>query len=204
MKGLNTAAILAGGRSSRMGFDKQTLSFDKNRLMDGTIHTLKKAFSEILVVTNRFELYDPAQVTLLGDEIPGQGPLGGLHAALKKSTGGYIYLVACDMPVIPLDYIRYLKERMEEGDYDACVTRKGQWVEPFHGFYSKSLLPPIEKGLEEGRLSLAALLRQVDCLYIEEEEARRFSSDWSMFSNVNTPEDLARWLKPSGDLTGDS
>ena len=38
----NTAIILAGGKSSRMGFDKQFLEINNNRLIDSLVKKLKK------------------------------------------------------------------------------------------------------------------------------------------------------------------
>ena len=39
---LNTAVILAGGKSSRMGFDKQFLEINNQRLMNLLIENLKR------------------------------------------------------------------------------------------------------------------------------------------------------------------
>lgn len=52
-----TAVILAGGKSSRMGFDKQFLRINKVRIMEKLIHELSKEFEDIIIVTNKPEEY---------------------------------------------------------------------------------------------------------------------------------------------------
>ena len=42
MKKFGTAVILAGGKSTRMGFDKQLLKIDERRLIDNLRNKLKK------------------------------------------------------------------------------------------------------------------------------------------------------------------
>ena len=44
MDNFTTAVILAGGKSSRMGFDKQFLEIHEKRLLDTQIHKLRKEF----------------------------------------------------------------------------------------------------------------------------------------------------------------
>ena len=53
-----TAAILAGGRSSRMGFDKQLLMEDERLILETVIETLRQEFSDILIVTAKPHLYE--------------------------------------------------------------------------------------------------------------------------------------------------
>ena len=49
-----TAAILAGGKSSRMGFDKQLLMENDKRILEQVIETLKEEFSDV-----KFVVYGP-------------------------------------------------------------------------------------------------------------------------------------------------
>jgi molybdenum cofactor guanylyltransferase len=190
MNRFGTAIVLAGGKSSRMGFDKQMIEIDGERLVMKTIENLRGVFSEIVVVTNRFELYDGENVTLIMDEIPDKGPLGGLYSGLKNSSSEYAYLIACDMPFINESYIRYMMDVIGDKSIDACITMRGEWIEPFNAFYSKSMIDHLEERLHGGNLSVNGLLKSLECVYIEEVEALKFSSDWSMFSNINTRDDF--------------
>lgn len=185
-----TAVILAGGKSSRMGFDKQFLSIHNIRLVNNLIDGLKNEFEEIIIVTNRIDQYKEYDVKLLSDEIKEKGPLSGLHAGLKGSSSKYVYFTACDMPNLNLDYIRFLKERIRNLDVDACIAKKEKNIEPFNAFYSRGLVSYIEKLLIKESKSLYYLIKNIDVYYIEEMEARKFSPDYSMFSNLNTIQDV--------------
>lgn len=195
MKKFGTAIILAGGKSSRMGFDKQLLKIDERRLMDSLIHKLNKDFEEIIIVTNRPELYIGLSHKIIGDILLDKGPLGGIHAGLSVSSSKYAFVVACDMPNINMDYISFMKERLIDRDSFGCVTRFGQWIEPFSSFYSKDLINHIGEYLETNKKSINGLIKDLNITYIDEDDARRFSPNWHMFLNLNTKEDLNNYLE---------
>ncbi|MPW26685.1 NTP transferase domain-containing protein [Alkalibaculum sp. M08DMB] len=198
MKKFGTAIILAGGKSSRMGFDKQQLNVDNNRLINHIIHKLSKEFDEIIVVTNTPAYYSGLPCITVEDEIVQKGPLSGIHIGLKKSSSEYAYVIACDMPNIKFDYIKFMKDRINETKSDACITMFGtEWIEPFNGFYSKSILSDIESYLLRDRKSVFHLLKQVNCYYIDEVKAREYSPNWEMFLNLNTKEDLEKYVNNS-------
>ena len=137
IKSFGTAIILAGGKSSRMGFDKQFLQIGKKRMMDLVIEKLEEEFDQIIVVSNKPDQYENFSHKVVSDIIVGKGPLSGLHVGLKNSKSQYAYFVACDMPNINISYIRYMKEQIEKINPDACVTRSGKFAETFNSFYSK-------------------------------------------------------------------
>lgn len=195
MKKFGAAIILAGGKSSRMGFDKQLLKIDERRLMDSLIQKLKKEFEEIIIVTNRPELYIGLSHIITKDILTDNGPLGGIHAGLNLSCSKYAFVVACDMPNINMEYIRYMKTQMTDSRIFGCVTNFGDWIEPFSSFYSVELIAYIEKYLKNNRKSINGLIEDLNITYIPEHEARNFSPDWAMFLNLNTREDLDDYLE---------
>lgn len=195
MKKFGTAIILAGGKSSRMGFDKQFLKIDQRRLMDSLINKLKKDFQEIIIVTNKPEYYIGLSHKIITDKLKEKGPLGGIHAGLLESSSKYGFVLACDMPNINMEYVRYMKESMKDQDLDGCVTNYMDWIEPFSSFYSRDLVKEIENHIDSGRRSINSMLKSLNIQYIEEEDARRFSPNWDMFLNLNTREDLDLYLE---------
>nr|WP_300006186.1 molybdenum cofactor guanylyltransferase [Tissierella sp.] len=186
-----TCIILAGGKSSRMGFDKQFLKVDKRRLMYSIIARLEDEFDEIIIVTNKPEHYIGLSQKITRDILKDKGPLGGIHAGLKLARSKYSFVIACDMPNINLDYMKYMKENTSN---QGCTTRFGDWIEPFCSFYSKDIVPDIESYLKTEKRSINHLLMDLDINYIEESKAREFSSNWDMFLNLNTQEDLNAFL----------
>lgn len=191
MSKFGTAIILAGGKSSRMGFDKQLLKINQRRLMDSMIHKLSEEFDEIIIVTNKPEHYIGLGHMITGDIIENMGPLSGIHAGLTISSSEYALIVACDMPNVNMDYIRYMKENI---GVDGCATRFGPWIEPFISFYSKNVIGNIEEYLKSMRRSMHDFLPTIDFNYIEESVARTFSPNWDMFLNLNTRDDLNNFI----------
>ncbi|MBQ4610364.1 MAG: molybdenum cofactor guanylyltransferase [Clostridia bacterium] len=189
-----TAAILAGGKSSRMGFDKQLLTDNNRRILETVSDTLKSEFSDILIVTAKPELYEGLNVRVCSDEFQNMGPLAGIHAALSNGRSKYVYLIACDMPVVSLPYIRHIKQRISETGAKVCVCRRNDRFEPFNGFYSRELLPDVEQRLKEGSSSLFRFISASEPLIVSEETARKFDREFRMFTNINTRSEYDAYL----------
>jgi len=195
MKEFGSAVILAGGKSTRMGFDKQFLIINERRLIDSQIKKLRKEFDEIIVVTNKSQYYIGFTDRITEDKILGKGPLSGIHAGLIEANSKFVYFIACDMPNINLDYIRFMKDKLKGKRVMACITKYGNWIEPFNAFYSKEMIDHIEKHLKEDNRSVNSLLKKLSVCYIEEKEARKFSPNWDMFLNLNTKDELECYIK---------
>lgn len=191
MKKFGTAIILSGGKSSRMGFDKQFLKIENRRLVDSMIQKLEKEFDEIIIVTNKPQEYLGLGHKITMDILKEKGPLGGIHAGLCISSSQYALVMACDMPNVNMDYVKYMKENIA---IHGCTTKFGDWIEPFCSFYSKEITKDIEEYLQTGKRSINHLLQTLQINYIEEAEARRFSPNWDMFLNLNTKADLDNYL----------
>ena len=189
-----TAAILAGGKSSRMGFDKQLLMEDDRRILETVIETLKQEFSDILIVTAKPQLYEGMGVRLCGDLYPGRGPLAGIHAALLDARSQYVYLLACDMPVVNLPFIRHMKQQLLESGMDICASRYLDRMEPFNTFYSRSLLGEVVHRLETGNSSLFRFINGSRACVLTREEAARFDKELRMFTNINTRSEYEKFL----------
>lgn len=191
MKNLGTAIILAGGKSSRMCFDKQFIKIRDRYLIDIIIDNLNKCFEEIIVVSNLKNIYSNRNVIVIEDEFKNLGPLGGLHAGLKNSSCVYSYVTACDMPYINIEYIEYMIKLLKDhSEVDALITQFGKWIEPFNCFYSKNIISYIEQHITAGERSIYSLAKKLNVIYITEKTARCFSPEWEMFRNLNTKEDL--------------
>lgn len=195
MNKFGTAIILAGGKSSRMGFDKQFLKINEKRLINIIINKLEEEFDEIIIVTNKPEAYNNFNEKILADIIKGMGPLGGIHSGLKESSSEYAFIIACDMPNINIDYIKYMKKIIKDEPIDVCTTYYKNYIEPFHGFYSREIVKDIENYLiHDNRRSIYDLVIKLNTYYIKESKAREYSFNWDMFSNLNTEEELKNYL----------
>lgn len=191
----HTAIILAGGKSSRMGFDKQQIRVGNSTITEYLLKTLGHLFEDIIVVTNNPELYKSINVVTTEDIYKNIGPMAGIHAGLKKSKSESNYIIACDMPFINKNYIKYLQKEAASSHFemDALLTKtEDGMIETMNGFYSKKLVPVIEKIIEDGKKSILDLLAIINVVYVEAKIVRRYSPDWGMFTNLNTVDDLKK------------
>ncbi|HWR11397.1 MAG TPA: molybdenum cofactor guanylyltransferase [Rectinemataceae bacterium] len=195
-----TIAILAGGRSSRFGgIDKQEIQLNGEALGRTAAKNALCAGCDVMIVGKNRRLYEGMPVGFAEDIRPGFGPLSGLHAALSCSRTEWILLIACDMPNFSLEWLKYLLTRAAEGSSEVVVAQSGRYIEPFQGLYSRGLLGRLEDIFADtpdspGLFSFARLLREAPHHIVPEAVAREFSPDWKLFCNINSREDLERFL----------
>ena len=182
------AAILAGGKSSRMGRDKALLDFHNQPLVAHIAQTLAPIFREIIVVTAHPKIAEAANLPAVTDAFPNRGPLAGIHAALVHFMAP-TFVVACDMPHLNADFIRYL---IADFDESARVPLSDGGFEPLHAVYAPLCLPTFERYLRgEGKMPpLRRILQEVGADWIAPEIARSFDEELKMFDNWNTPADV--------------
>ncbi len=188
MPQVQRAAILAGGKSSRMGRDKALLPFGNQTLIAHIAQTLRPVFAEIVVVTSNLEIARAADLPSVADQFSGRGPLAGVHAALLHFDAP-TFVVACDMPFLNADFIRFLAQ-----DFDgaARVPLSDGGFEPLHAVYAPTCLPTFERHLRtDGKMPpLRRVLEEVGARWVSVEVARSYDGDLKMFDNWNAPADI--------------
>ena len=182
-----SCALLAGGKSTRMGFDKQTMEINGEPLVIQLIGRLKALFAQVIVVTNRPELYQDCGVVVAQDILPESGPLAGIASALALCTDNYLYLAACDMPNISENYIACLMATAKERRPEAVVTHTENRLEPFNAVYSRELAPALRDFLLGGGRKIHTFLEGRNCCLLEKDEAYAESGTKNMFDNLNSP-----------------
>ncbi len=190
-----SAIILAGGKSSRMGFDKQLIQKDDKRLVDETIRRLSYLFEDIIVVTHKEELYENDPVRTTPDLLPFTGPLTGIHAGLTLAKSEYAYVMACDMPYINEEYIDVLENHLQEGDGGIVTATNDGWIEPFHAFYHRGILPAIEPYLQLGKRNIRDLAVTENIRFLPEKHVLELDPDKKLFENLNTPKELKNFFQ---------
>jgi molybdenum cofactor guanylyltransferase len=184
--------ILAGGESTRLGYDKVTAPLTQERLLERVLDRVDFA-RRIIIVTGKGIRNIPratgcANIDIIRDTIPGRGPLGGIYSGLVASDAELNVVVACDMPFLCRELISYMLEQAP--GYDAVIPRVGDLVEPLHAVYAQSSLAPIEDKLKAGRLGVHKLFTYLNARYVDRDEIERFDPDCRSFFNVNTEADL--------------
>jgi molybdopterin-guanine dinucleotide biosynthesis protein A len=215
-----TAIILTGGKSSRMGRPKALLPFGNEPLILHIVGTLKGVFPEVVVVAapgdqfvelssllcspnkpndlnqpNQPKKLNELKLTLVRDEIPYQGPVGGIYYGLKAAEGNFCFVTSCDVAFLNLPLIAHLMSQIS--NYDVVVPYWQERFQPLHAFYRRSVLPLLKEQLERGELRPIYLFDKVRTRKIDENEIRHFDPEGLSFLNMNTPEDydaaLKRW-----------
>ena len=184
-----SAAILAGGRATRFGGrDKGALMVDGQSILDRQIAELTRLTSDVLIVGSRDRLA-AGRARLIEDNLPGRGPLAGLHAALAAASGDAVAVVACDMPHVSAPLLAYLLTLTQ--DADAVVPRIDGRDHPLCAAYTRLCLGPAETCLVRGALRMTDLLDSVRVRFVSAAEISGFGDHHQLLANVNTPEEYA-------------
>jgi molybdopterin-guanine dinucleotide biosynthesis protein A len=183
-----TGAILAGGRSRRMGSNKALLPFGGRRLIEHVLDVLRPLFPEVLIASNEIAPYAELGVPVHADPLPGKGPLGGIYTALASSSHPRTFCLACDMPLVNPAVVAHLCRLAP--DFDVVVPHSAKGYEPLHAVYSQSCLPHLEAMLREDRLRVDELFGAVRVCRVEIEDLRPLDPLLVSFLNLNTPEEL--------------
>ena len=183
-----TGAVLAGGRSRRMGSDKGLLRIGPRRLIEVVLETIRPLFPETVIVADETAAYQGLGVPVVPDRIPGKGPLGGIHAALCSSRFPYTFCIACDMPLVNPAVVAHLCA-LGPG-YDAVVPEWEAGYEPLHALYGQSCLSHVERMVRADRLRVDALFSAVRVRRVVPDELRPLDPLLRSFMNVNTPDEL--------------
>jgi molybdopterin-guanine dinucleotide biosynthesis protein A len=192
-----TAIILTGGKSSRMGRPKALLPFGGEPLIAHTVRTLRSLFAHAVIVAAPDQELPALPVTLVRDELPFQGPVGGICYGLKAASGDFAFVTSCDAPFLNLPLIAFLTEQIS--NYDVVVPYWQDRLQPLHAVYRKTVAPLLEEQLERSELRPIFLYKKVRTLEVPAQEIRRFDPEGLSFLNMNSPTDyesaLARWQR---------
>ncbi|MEX2366133.1 MAG: molybdenum cofactor guanylyltransferase [Pseudohongiellaceae bacterium] len=186
------AAVLAGGRSSRMGQDKAGLQVAGQSLLDRALTLLAAAGADKVLIGGQVQGYEAVP-----DRVPHSGPPGGLYSILhhiRQQSGlddSPLLLIPVDMPLLTPQVLVKLIQNLGkaqairyEGEVFPCIFRA-----------SSGLYRHLEELFTDGSgpggdRSIKALLRH--------ENARSIpipAVDVRAFENINTPADWAALVK---------
>lgn len=191
MKEFDTAAILCGGKSSRMGFDKSTIKVNGKLLIEIIGEELEKIFDNVILISNDKDKFKNIKYEVLQDIVPASGPLGGIYTALNYSTSKYVFVLACDMPFISLNYIKYMMDCLRGQSFHGIVSFNSDHVETLHSFYSQELIDTFRNELNKNNFKLFQVIKSCNFNYVDYEKIREYSKDMSMFTNLNYKADLS-------------
>jgi molybdopterin-guanine dinucleotide biosynthesis protein A len=188
--------VLAGGRSTRMGYDKAALMIGGEPLLRRVLRRLAAAVSDVLVVGPESLQPLVPNVCVVPDGMPGRGPLGGIVTAFEVLPPQPLFVVACDMPFVEPALVRELVRIANEmPDVDVVALRTQQGSEPLHAVYRPTCLPTMHAQLASGDGALHRLLQRLRVHVMPREDAAHYDPTGFSAYNTNTPEQWQRALE---------
>lgn len=203
------AYILVGGRSSRFaGGEKPMATIGGKTLVENAVEIVRNALPDgeiFLVARGEHQLIEEAQrlgVGRIQDRVKDRGPLGGLFTALANSESEWLFLFACDLPLMSPTFIAELLTLCEP-KYGAVVPRQADGrLQPLCTFYNVAEVLPVVEALIHRPDGAAAMLSVIDALDVRIVEPSAVSTDPGVWLNVNRVEDLASAAEIERKLSG--
>lgn len=189
--------LLAGGASARLGRDKAPLAvpgLGKSFAENGR-DLLLAAGLEVVVAAR-----DPQRAALL---LPGctavadgagSGPAAGLLGFAAAFPGRAALALACDLPAVPPELLRFLAASPGDLVLPAWEDGAGEpRLEPLCALYRPPALAALARRVAAGQLDLHGLTREkaLAVARMGRAEVAFFGDPEAIFRNVNRPEDLA-------------
>ena len=184
-----TGVVLMGGQSSRMGFDKSSISIN-NRLLYQRAAGLRNPFCHQIILS-----VNANQANGLNDEYPvvidiykAQGPMGGI---LSCYEAGYdmLLVLAVDLVNIGTKEINKILElyQLNQGRCTMYYNVNNSRYEPMLSIWPSKVLKKLKICFDKGERSLHRFLKN--------ESVNLCSVDDEMpFVNINTKGELSSWL----------
>ena len=173
-----------------MGEDKRFLHVGDQTLFERSLAVLRSLFQNVLVVIAQDSPTLEAEVPVIRDLVPHCGNLGGLYTGLHQALTEHIFVVACDMPFLNPEAVRYLTQLRH--DADIVMVERGTGLEPMHALYGRRCLPVLEEMVRMRHLKIQDVVvhPSLNVRLIKGDEVSRIDPDGRSFLNVNTPSDL--------------
>jgi len=186
-------AILAGGRSKRMGKNKLFLKLNNIILIDHTIQKVKKHLKDLIIISNQEnEFFTKNNLTIVKDCIDGQlGPLVGILTAMKWAKENsprcsWIATFPCDTPFFPENVIlKFIEESKKKESLILCASSHGRKHNIF-GLWSLDLYDKLYNDLVNNKIRKVQDWTKTNNIKNLEFEFE----DYDPFFNINTLEDL--------------
>ena len=184
-----TAAILCGGKSTRIKKFKATLEINGKSIIKNTIEVLNKFFRNIVISSNEPFIFQEFNLPVIEDVIKDKDIFGGIYSVLKNIDTFYTFIVPCDMPFISEELINFLLKSNYEM-YDITIFSINGKFQPLFAIYSKNCLNFFEETINiEHKPKVIDILNKYKTKIITEKEIPSHINISKAFFNINTISD---------------
>ena len=191
--------VLAGGASSRFGFDKARAELGGQTMLARVCALVEEAAGSVTVVAP-FGRYEHLGAATINEPWPGQGPLGGIIGALmnahkKNHRHTWSLIVGCDMPFLTHEWLSYLVERALASDADIVVPQSEHGLEPLCACWHTGTTGKLQYAFEDGVRKVTEAMKRLRMEVLDERHWKRFDSAGQLFWNMNTQQDYEEALR---------
>ena len=180
-------ALLAGGRSRRMGHDKAWAPFAEATLIEWLLERVARAFPSVFIVAKDVARFRDLGVPVVADARPVESPTVGVYTALLASPSPRTLCLGCDIPFVTPALLHALARH--PASFDAVVPRDDSGLQPLCALYSRRALAALEQMLDADERRIDLIFERVVTDYVDVADGR-FGDPRELFLNVNTPSDL--------------
>ncbi len=180
------AAVLAGGKSSRMGQDKGLMLLNGKPMIQYVLDAINACQLPAIIVSGN-KAYSQFGYEVIQDIEMNKGPMGGLLSAMESVNATHVLLLCCDMPLITSDIIIHLISEVEE--HGVTVAAINNQLMPLLAVYSLRIKDIVKQRITLNELKMQDLINAVDHKIVSFDNYKTLNSHW--FINVNSPADFA-------------
>lgn len=188
------AAILAGGKASRMGgIAKGLMPGESGISIVGRLiaELVAAGIADVVISANDPQPYASYGLPIIADVHREIGPLGGIEAVLQHLDSRFdrVVLLPCDLPAITVQEILKLLQVQKERPDRIVAAAASDGEHPLCAVVPLAVLPKVSAAIASGAYGVGRLWKSLGCLTVQFDDASRLL-------NINTPDDLRRWRKP--------
>lgn len=207
-----SAAVLAGGKSRRMGTDKALLPLRPGDppLLRLVLDRVGSVADDVSIIATDRPAYERFGVPIVADRFEAAGTLGGIATALAAAAHDHCLVVGCDLPFLNRRLLSWMVEQSR--DYDVLIPRVpgesrqggGFVLQTLHAIYGRGCLAAIERRLAVGQRQVIGFFEEVRVRTVEPATIEGFDPAFRSFFNANTPEAAAEARRLLGSADGGS
>jgi molybdopterin-guanine dinucleotide biosynthesis protein A len=168
-----------------MGEDKALLPWGSATLLDHAIARLRDVTADVHILSGADRRYTDRGLPVHLDAVPGQGPLGGLAAALQAAEGRPALLLAVDLPLVTAPLLRRLAALVAHADVVVPVSPGGE--EPLCAAYGPACAAAVADALGSGRRRMNSFWPGLRVHRLEGDALAEFGDPARLFRNLNDP-----------------
>lgn len=198
------AVILAGGRSTRMGTPKATVSLGGRSMLAHVIDRLRPQVASIAVNVNAGpDIVLPSDTAVIADTIPGfAGPLAGVLAAMRRVAkaapdASHVLTVPIDTPFFPGTLAARLEDAVRSAGEIAVAWSLGE-MHPLFALWPVGLADDLDAWIRtDEKRRVRAFIARHPSVAVDFAPIATTAGPLDPFFNINTPQQLEEaeaWL----------